>query len=112
MPERPPSCWNGFVEKNADDDFGRGARAYDQWLGDPLHHPNPSLGKIETAPFHAVDMVPGDVSTYGGVVTNEVGGVIRADGTPIAGLYATGTSAASVMGGASIPARGQASALQ
>ena len=43
--------------------------------------------------------MPGDVSTYGGVVTDAWGRVIRADGAPIAGLYATGVSTASVMGG-------------
>ena len=91
--------WNGFVDKGADEDFGRGARAYDQWLGDPFHGPNPALGRIDKAPFYAVDMVPGDVSTYGGAVTDAEARVIRADGTPIEGLYATGVSTASVMGG-------------
>ena len=91
--------WNGFVDKGADEDFGRGARAYDQWLGDPFHGPNPSLGRIDKAPFYAVDMVPGDVSTYGGAVTDAEARVVRADGSPIEGLYATGVSTASVMGG-------------
>ena len=42
--------------------------------------------------------MPGDVSTYGGAVTDALGRVVRADGAPIQGLYATGVSTASVMG--------------
>ena len=76
----------------------RGERAYDRWLGDPFHAPNASLGAIEEAPFYAVAVYPGDVGTYGGVVTDEHARVLRADGSPIAGLYATGVSTASVMG--------------
>ena len=34
----------------------------------------------------------------GGVVTDDKARVLRDDGTPIAGLYATGVSTASVMG--------------
>ncbi len=43
-------------------------------------------------------MVPGDVGTYGGVVTDEFARVLRQDGSVISGLYATGISTASVMG--------------
>ncbi|MFD1613256.1 FAD-dependent oxidoreductase [Sphingomonas tabacisoli] len=91
--------WNGFVAKGQDEDFQRGARAYDQWLGDPFNTPNAALGPIDRAPFYAIPVVPGDVSTYGGVVTDALGRVVRADGTPLPGLYATGVSTASVMGG-------------
>jgi len=91
--------WNGFVDKGVDEDFHRGERAYDRWLGDPFHGPNPTLGRIDTAPFYAVPVVPGDVSTYGGVVTDACARVLRADGSVIAGLYATGVTTASVMGG-------------
>lgn len=91
--------WNGFVDRNVDEDFHRGERAYDHWLGDPYHTPNPALGRIDKAPFYAVPVVPGDVSTYGGVVTDAHARVLRADGSVIEGLYATGVSTASVMGG-------------
>ncbi len=90
--------FNGFVAKNHDDDFQRGERAYDRWLGDPLQKPNPTLGTLEKGPFYAFPVVPGDVGTYGGVVTDEHARVLRADGSVIAGLYATGVSTASVMG--------------
>lgn len=91
--------WNGFVDKGVDEDFGRGARKYDQWLGDPFHGPNPTLGRIDKAPFYAVPVVPGDVSTYGGAVTDAQGRVLRGDGSAIDGLYACGVSTASMMGG-------------
>lgn len=90
--------FNGFVDKNRDEDFHRGERAYDRWLGDPLHRPNATLGKIEQGPFYAMGVYPGDVGTYGGVVTDEFARVLRDDGSVIKGLYATGTSTASVMG--------------
>jgi 3-oxosteroid 1-dehydrogenase len=91
--------WNGFVDAGHDADFNRGHRKYDQWLGNPFHGPNPALGRIDTGPFYAVDVVPGDVSTYGGAVTDAEGRVTRADGSAIEGLYACGVSTASVMGG-------------
>ncbi len=91
--------WNGFVASGKDADFDRGARKYDQWLGDPFHGPNPALGTIEKAPFYAVPVQPGDVSTYGGAITDAQGRVTREDGSVIDGLYACGVSTASVMGG-------------
>lgn len=81
-----------------DTQFHRGDRAYDNWLGDSLAKHSATLGAIEKAPFYAVPMLPGDVGTYGGVVCDTNARVLREDGTPILGLYATGTSTASVMG--------------
>ncbi|MES0874309.1 FAD-binding protein [Sinimarinibacterium thermocellulolyticum] len=94
--------YNRFVDQGRDDDFGRGDFAYDRWVGDPLRaspdRPSNTLGKIERAPFYAVALYPGDVGTYGGLLTDEYARVLRADGSVIPGLYATGTSSASVMG--------------
>ncbi len=90
--------FNGFVANNRDDDFQRGERAYDLWLGDEFNNGSATLGSIEVGPFYAIPVVPGDVGTYGGVVTDEHARVLREDGSVIAGLYATGVSTASVMG--------------
>lgn len=90
--------FNGFVAKNRDEDFQRGDRAYDRWLGDAYHTPSETLGTIEKGPFFAVEVYPGDMGTYGGVVTDIHARVLREDGTVIPGLYATGVSTASVMG--------------
>ena len=90
--------FNRFVRNGRDEDFRRGDHVYSRWLGDALHRPSPTLGTIEQGPFFAVAVYPGDVSTYGGLVTDVHAQVLRADGSPIPGLYATGTSTASVMG--------------
>jgi predicted oxidoreductase len=49
-------------------------------------------------PFYAVALYPGDLGTKGGLVTDVNGQVLREDGTPIGGLYASGNTTASVMG--------------
>jgi 3-oxosteroid 1-dehydrogenase len=90
--------FNDFARAGRDDDFHRGDRAYDRFLGDPAHKPSPTLGTIEQAPFYAYRVYPGDVGTYGGVVTDVNARVLREDGSVIPGLYATGISTASVMG--------------
>jgi 3-oxosteroid 1-dehydrogenase len=90
--------FNRFVANNRDEDFNRGVRAYDRWLGDPFNKPSETLGSIAEPPFYAVPVLPGDVGTYGGVVTDEYARVLRNDGSVITGLYATGVSTASVMG--------------
>jgi 3-oxosteroid 1-dehydrogenase len=94
--------FNGFSQRGRDDDFHRGEHIYEQWQGDPLRtpakSPAQSLGPIDKAPFYALQIFPGDVSTYGGLVTDTQARVLRSDGSIIEGLYATGTSTASVMG--------------
>ena len=90
--------FNGFVDRGVDEDFGRGKRAYERFFGDPSVRPNPNLGRIDRPPFYAVPVFPGDVGTFGGLLTDEHARVLRADGNPIGGLYATGNCTASVMG--------------
>jgi 3-oxosteroid 1-dehydrogenase len=91
--------WNTFARAGKDEDFHRGEREYDKcgYVGDPFSEAK-SIGTIEKAPFYSVSCVPGDVSTYGGVVTDEHSRVLRADGSVIEGLYATGVTTASPMG--------------
>ena len=90
--------YNGFVANNNDQDFGRGSHVYHNWLGDALAEPSPTLGTLAEGPYYAIPVYPGDVSTYGGLVTDEHARVLREDGSAINGLYATGVSTASVMG--------------
>jgi 3-oxosteroid 1-dehydrogenase len=90
--------FNGFAALGRDDDFQRGASAYDRYYGDPRQHPNPCLGALRKPPFYAFSLVPGDLGTKGGLRTDERARVLRADGTPIPGLYAAGNASASVMG--------------
>ena len=77
----------------------RGERAYDDYLGDPFFDgPNKTMGRIDKAPFYSIAIVPGDVGTYGGVVTDVNARVLDAEKQPIEGLYACGISTASPMG--------------
>lgn len=90
--------YNRFAETGVDEEFHKGERQYDIFRGDPTHKPNPCVGAIAKAPFYATRIFPGDVGTFGGVVTDERARVLRADGSIIEGLYATGNCTSSVMG--------------
>lgn len=91
--------WNGFVDKGEDEDFHRGQRAYGDWLGDRYFDgASKCRGRIEQGSFYAVEVLPGDVGTFGGVVTDVHARVLQSDGTPIEGLYACGVATASAMG--------------
>jgi 3-oxosteroid 1-dehydrogenase len=90
--------FNTYARAGKDEEFGRGDSAYDRFLGDYTHGPNDTLGTVEEGPFFAVEIVPGDVGTYGGVVCDANARVMKPDGSVIEGLYATGTTTAGVMG--------------
>ena len=90
--------FNGFARSGVDEDFHRGESAYDRYYGDPTNKPNPNLGEISHAPYYAAKMVPGDLGTKGGIVTDIRGRALREDGSVIEGLYAAGNASAPVMG--------------
>ena len=90
--------FNGFARTGIDTDFHRGESAYDKYYSDPTVKPNPSLNTIDEGPFFAVKIVPGDLGTKGGLVTDERARVLRPDGGPIEGLYAAGNVSSAVMG--------------
>ena len=90
--------FNGFADTGVDLDFQRGTDAFERYYSDPRVGPNPNLGRIERAPFWAVPVVPGDLGTKGGLLTDENARVLREDGSVIQGLYAAGNTTASVMG--------------
>lgn len=89
--------FNGFARSGTDEDFGRGESAYDRYYGDPTMK-NPNMDEIVKGPFYAIRCEAGDLGTKGGLVCDENSRVLRADGTAIAGLFATGNTTASVMG--------------
>jgi len=89
--------FNEFARDGKDRDFGRGGSAYDNYYGDPTL-PHPTMDLIDSAPYYAARIQAGDLGTKGGLVYNANGQVLRADGTVIAGLYATGNTSAAVMG--------------
>lgn len=91
------AAFNQSVLAGHDAEFGRGSSAYDRHLGDPeAAHPN--LGTIEKPPFFAMPVLPGLVGTKGGACTDAHGRVLDWEGRPIAGLFAAGNAAASVIG--------------
>jgi succinate dehydrogenase/fumarate reductase flavoprotein subunit len=90
--------YNSICTTGIDTDFQKGNNAYDNFFGDPKVKPNPNMGPLETAPFYAVPVWPGDLGTKGGLLTDEFQRVLRKDGTVVEGLYACGNTAASIMG--------------
>jgi 3-oxosteroid 1-dehydrogenase len=97
--------FNELARAGVDADFHRGESVYDRYYGDPRVSPNPTLRALETTPYYAVQIVPGDIGTNGGLATNEYAQVLDESGQPIAGLYACGNTAATIMGH-SYPAAG------
>lgn len=90
--------FNRFAAAGIDEDFNRGETLYSRNYGDPSHGPNPALGSLERPPFYAVSIYPGDLGTFGGILTDECARVLRGDGSVVDGLYATGNATAPVMG--------------
>ncbi|MEV0064660.1 3-oxosteroid 1-dehydrogenase [Nocardia sp. NPDC050718] len=90
--------FNHFARTGVDADYGRGTSAYDRYYGDPRQRPNPNLGALDTGPFYAAQLVPGDLGTKGGLRIDTHGRVLRDDGAAIDGLYAAGNTSAPVMG--------------
>jgi len=91
--------FNAMARTGIDTDFNRGGDAYNRFFGDPNHRPNPCLGPIETAPFYAIKLHPGSIGTVRGLETSADAQVLRADGSPIRGLYAVGLDQNSVFRG-------------
>ena len=79
---RPSSASTASPRSGVDEDFHRGESAYDKYYSDPTVKPNPSLHTIDQGPFYAVKIVPGDLGTKGGLVTDERARVLRPDGSP------------------------------
>lgn len=90
--------FNQFAARGMDPDFGRGQSAYNDCLGDPGYRPNAAIGPLDTAPYYATRVLPADVGTCGGVLTNEHAQVLDEHDRVIEGLYATGNTTATVMG--------------
>ena len=90
--------FNANAEHGIDPDYGRGLSAYNKALGDPNHKVHPCLGPINEPPYFACEVLPGDIGTCGGLVTDEHARVLNEQQQPIDGLYAAGNITATVMG--------------
>ena len=92
------AAFNRAAEHGVDEEFGRGEDPYDRFFVAPAESPNPCLVPLDQPPFTAARVVLGDLGTKGGLVTDADARVLRDDGTPIEGLYASSNSVASLSG--------------
>lgn len=91
--------FNGFAERGVDEEFQRGASAYNCAQGDATHQPSPTLGAIKQGPYYAVRILPGSLGSFSGLLTDEHAQVLNDQHQPIPGLYAVGNDMSSVMQG-------------
>lgn len=91
------SRYNAIAATGEDTDFGRGRSEYDKYYSD-VTIPTPNLLPLTDGPYYAFKLILADLGTNGGIVTDEHARALRADGTAIGGLYATGNTTSSVMG--------------
>lgn len=100
--------FNGFAAAGRDEDFGRGAAAYDRewhavfsprradsaWPSNP--NPNPTLHPLaRTGPYFAIILAAGALDTNGGPLIDAGARVLDTAGRPIPGLYGAGNCIAS-----------------
>lgn len=90
--------FNAMCATGKDTHYQRGDTAYDRFYSDDEVKPNPNLGEVKSPPFYSIKVWPGDLSTKGGLLSDEYARVIAKDGRLILGLYVTGNNSASVMG--------------
>ncbi|HWS34680.1 MAG TPA: FAD-binding protein, partial [Actinoplanes sp.] len=81
-----------------DPDQHRGDSTYDAYFADPTNLPSPCLAPIWLPPYYAFRIVPGDLGTKGGLLTDARARVVRPDGSVIPGLWAAGNASSAVMG--------------
>jgi hypothetical protein len=91
--------YNSHAARGEDPMFHRGSTRYNVVAGDASQRPNPCVAPIGRGPFYAVRIVPGSLGTFAGLRTDASARVLDRSGAAIAGLYAAGTDAASIMGG-------------
>jgi len=100
--------FNRFARSGQDDDFGRGAAAYDrewQLVFSPMRTgttwpasdaPNITMHPLsDHGPYYAIILAAGALDTNGGPVIDARARVLGADGRAIAGLYGAGNCIAS-----------------
>ncbi|KMO67969.1 FAD-binding protein [Mycolicibacterium chlorophenolicum] len=86
--------FNEFARSGADEDFGRGAEAYDRAFSGGAS----PLVPIDRPPFHAAAFGVSDLGTKGGLRTDAAARVLDTAGAVIPGLYAAGNTMAAPSG--------------
>jgi len=92
--------FNAFARDGHDPDFARGTSAYDHFYGDRSRKGAAvTLGPLEKAPFHAVEIRMGMLGTNGGPRTDAAARILDHAGEPILGLFGAGNAIACPTGG-------------
>lgn len=91
--------YNKHAVNGEDPAFQRGSTAFNRYLADPEHMPNPCIAPVSVGPFYAVKVFMGDLGTFDGLRTAVTGEVLNSKNQKIVGLYAVGNDRASMMGG-------------
>ena len=98
----PVDEYNGFARAGVDERFHRGESPWDRVVAGVVKPhtdgPNKCLGVLDAPPYYAVQVVVTDIGTKGGVRTDADARVLRADGSVIEGLYASGNTMAPALG--------------
>lgn len=98
--EATVQAFNAAAARGEDPAFARGSTLYQRANGDAtLGLPNPNLGPLQTGPFYAIRLYPGDIGAATGLVTDASARVLDAGDRLIDGLYACGNDMNSMMGG-------------
>ena len=110
--------FNKYAASGVDEQFHRGESPWDMmcsyivgfpgggWAGPEMNYltepdpelPNQLLVPMDKPPYYVGQVMLSDIGTKGGVRTDTDARVLRADDTPIEGLYATGNSMAAMSG--------------
>lgn len=110
--------FNKYAASGVDEQFHRGESAWDQmnsyivgfpgggWGGPSMNYlvehdadlANQLLVPLDSPPYYIGQVLLSDIGTKGGLRTDADARVLRKDGTPIKGLYATGNSMAAMSG--------------
>lgn len=106
--EQTVARFNTFATRGEDEDFGRGASAYDRYWHEvfspmaansgygPNPFPNITMHPLrEEGPYYAIMLVAGALDTCGGPAINASAQVLGSGGEPIPGLFAAGNCVAS-----------------
>ncbi|MFF3567493.1 FAD-dependent oxidoreductase [Nocardia jiangxiensis] len=106
--------YNDAADKGVDEKFHRGESSWDAMHSQVVGFPagpqmnyaigpnteavNPVLPPLDTPPYYVATVVLSDIGTKGGLKTDENSRVLRPDGAPIPGLYASGNTMAAMSG--------------
>lgn len=89
--------FNPLADQGLDPDHQRGTHPWSAWMaGDRFHQPNPNLGSLVKAPYHAIALkrMAGSAIPATGLLADEHCRIMSWADTPIEGLYGAGNSLA------------------